>query len=233
MPIARETISAFAIGTSPSPAKRSASAGATSQASAAIGSAAAAQTAKIRRSAAAESRPRAAASERAVAVSGYETLIYALLPGRFQCSTLGGGYSQRLGRRPESNSADMMIPTPTRVGGAPQEGAVRSAREPDPTPNARYWFELLIAVLAIAGMLELGRTRSPGAPTTTHMDRHTSVAVLLLLLLARRRFPFAPRPPMAPGRGDFVRRRNAAPVDRAAWASSGWQARPPRESAER
>ena len=47
MPIARDTISAFAIGTCPSPANRSASTGATTQASAAIGSAAAAQTAKI------------------------------------------------------------------------------------------------------------------------------------------------------------------------------------------
>jgi signal transduction histidine kinase len=55
-----------------------------------------------------------------------------------------------------------------------------------------YWFELLIAFLAIAGMLELvvGRD-SPAAPTTTLWIAIPSVGVLVLLLLARRRFPFA------------------------------------------
>jgi signal transduction histidine kinase len=55
-----------------------------------------------------------------------------------------------------------------------------------------YWFELLIAFLAIAGMLELvvGRD-APGAPTTTLWIAIPTVAVLLLPLLARRRFPFA------------------------------------------
>ena len=55
-----------------------------------------------------------------------------------------------------------------------------------------YWFELLIAFLAIAGMLELvvGRD-SPGAPPTTLWIAIPSVGVLVLLLLARRRFPFA------------------------------------------
>jgi signal transduction histidine kinase len=55
-----------------------------------------------------------------------------------------------------------------------------------------YWFELLIAVLAIAGMLELvvGRD-SPGAPTTTLWFAVPAVAVLVLPLFARRRFPFA------------------------------------------
>jgi signal transduction histidine kinase len=55
-----------------------------------------------------------------------------------------------------------------------------------------YWFELLIAFLAIAGMLELvvGRD-SPGAPPTTLWIAIPTVAVLVLLLLARRRFPFA------------------------------------------
>ena len=54
-----------------------------------------------------------------------------------------------------------------------------------------YWFELLIAVLAIAGMLELvvGRD-SPGAPTTLWFAI-PAVAVLVLPLCARRRFPFA------------------------------------------
>ena len=55
-----------------------------------------------------------------------------------------------------------------------------------------YWFELLIAFLAIAGMLELvvGRD-SPGAPPTTLWIAIPTVGVLVLLLLARRRFPFA------------------------------------------
>jgi signal transduction histidine kinase len=55
-----------------------------------------------------------------------------------------------------------------------------------------YWFELLIAVLAIAGMLELvvGRD-SPGAPATTLWFSVPAVAVLVLPLVARRRFPFA------------------------------------------
>jgi signal transduction histidine kinase len=55
-----------------------------------------------------------------------------------------------------------------------------------------YWFELLIGFLALAGMLELvvGRD-APGAPTTTLWIAIPTVAVLLLPLLARRRFPFA------------------------------------------
>ena len=54
------------------------------------------------------------------------------------------------------------------------------------------WFELLIAFLAIAGMLELvvGRD-SPAAPPTTPWIAIPTVGVLALLLLARRRFPFA------------------------------------------
>jgi signal transduction histidine kinase len=55
-----------------------------------------------------------------------------------------------------------------------------------------YWFELLIAFLAIAGMLELVTGRdSPGAPSTTLWIAIPTLAVLVLLLLARRRFPFA------------------------------------------
>ena len=55
-----------------------------------------------------------------------------------------------------------------------------------------YWFELLIAVLAVAGMLELvvGRD-SPGAPATSLWFSVPAVAVLVLPLFAHRRFPFA------------------------------------------
>ncbi|HZG48584.1 MAG TPA: sensor histidine kinase [Thermoleophilaceae bacterium] len=55
-----------------------------------------------------------------------------------------------------------------------------------------YWFELLIAVLAVAGMLELvvGRD-SPGAPATDLRLSVPAVAILVLPLFVRRRFPFA------------------------------------------
>ena len=55
-----------------------------------------------------------------------------------------------------------------------------------------FWFELLIAVMAIAGMLELvvGRD-SPGAPTTSLWFSIPAVAGLVLPLFVRRRFPFA------------------------------------------
>jgi signal transduction histidine kinase len=58
--------------------------------------------------------------------------------------------------------------------------------------SLEYWFELLIAVLAIAGMLELvvGRN-SPGAPATSLWFSIPAVALLVLPLFARRRFPFA------------------------------------------
>jgi signal transduction histidine kinase len=55
-----------------------------------------------------------------------------------------------------------------------------------------YWFELLIAFLAIAGMLELVVGRNlPGAPTTSLWLSVPAMAVLVLPLLAHRRFPFA------------------------------------------
>jgi signal transduction histidine kinase len=55
-----------------------------------------------------------------------------------------------------------------------------------------YWFELLIAVLGIAAMSELiiGRN-APGAPSTTLWFSVPAVAVMVLPLFARRRFPFA------------------------------------------
>jgi signal transduction histidine kinase len=55
-----------------------------------------------------------------------------------------------------------------------------------------YWFELLIAVMAVAGMIELviGRD-SPGAPTTSPWLSVPAVALLVLPTFWRRRFPFA------------------------------------------
>jgi signal transduction histidine kinase len=58
--------------------------------------------------------------------------------------------------------------------------------------SREYWFELLIAVLAIAGMLELVVGRNlPGAPTTALWFSVPAVAVLVLPLFVRQRFPFA------------------------------------------
>ena len=55
-----------------------------------------------------------------------------------------------------------------------------------------YWFELLIAVMAIAGMLELvvGRD-SAGAPGMSLWYSIPAVAILVAPLFVRRRFPFA------------------------------------------
>jgi signal transduction histidine kinase len=69
----------------------------------------------------------------------------------------------------------------------------RSVRRTRITDVAReYWFELLIAALAIAAMVELivGRN-SPGAPSTTLWLAVPFVALLVLPLFGRRRFPFA------------------------------------------
>ena len=55
-----------------------------------------------------------------------------------------------------------------------------------------YWFELLIAVLGIAGVIQLVVLHhSAGAPTTTLWLSVPAIVVLLLPLFARRRFPFA------------------------------------------
>jgi signal transduction histidine kinase len=56
----------------------------------------------------------------------------------------------------------------------------------------KYWFDLLIAVLAIAAILEVvvGRD-SPNAPHTTLWFALPAIAILVLPIFARRRFPFA------------------------------------------
>jgi signal transduction histidine kinase len=55
----------------------------------------------------------------------------------------------------------------------------------------KYWFDLLIAILALAAMLEVvvGRD-SPSAPRTLWFAL-PAIAVMVLPILARRRFPFA------------------------------------------
>ena len=55
-----------------------------------------------------------------------------------------------------------------------------------------YWFDLLIALLAIVAILDvvLGRG-SPGAPTTTLWFCLPALAILVLPMFARRWFPFA------------------------------------------
>jgi signal transduction histidine kinase len=61
------------------------------------------------------------------------------------------------------------------------------------TFSRQYVVDLLIAVLLIAAMLEVlvGRN-SPGAPQTTLWFALPAIAILVLPILARRRFPFAP-----------------------------------------
>jgi signal transduction histidine kinase len=55
-----------------------------------------------------------------------------------------------------------------------------------------YGFDALIALLAIAGMLELVvRRDSPDAPRTTVWFGVPAIAIMMLPLFARRRFPFA------------------------------------------
>ena len=58
--------------------------------------------------------------------------------------------------------------------------------------TSNYWFDALVAVLAIVAMLEvvLGRG-SAGAPTTTLWFCIPAIAVLVLPVFARRWFPFA------------------------------------------
>ena len=60
------------------------------------------------------------------------------------------------------------------------------------TLTSSYWFDVLIALLAIVAILEvvLGRG-SPGAPTTTLWFGVPAIAVLVLPVFARRRFRFA------------------------------------------
>jgi signal transduction histidine kinase len=60
-------------------------------------------------------------------------------------------------------------------------------------PFAReYWFELLVAFLAVAGMVELVVGRNlPSAPTTTLWFSIPAIGILVATLFARRHFPFA------------------------------------------
>src|SRR5215469_809291 len=57
----------------------------------------------------------------------------------------------------------------------------------------QYWFDLLVGLLAVVGMLEvvLGRGNPHGAPQTTLWFCIPALAVLVLPIFARRRFPFA------------------------------------------
>src|SRR5499427_7696000 len=57
----------------------------------------------------------------------------------------------------------------------------------------KYWFDLLVGLLAVVGMLEvvLGRGNPHGAPQTTLWFCIPAIAILVLPIFARRRFPFA------------------------------------------
>ena len=57
----------------------------------------------------------------------------------------------------------------------------------------QYWFDLLVALLVIAAMVEvaLGRGNPRGAPHTSLWFCLPAIAILALLIFARRWFPFA------------------------------------------
>jgi signal transduction histidine kinase len=58
--------------------------------------------------------------------------------------------------------------------------------------SREYWFELLVAFLAVAGMVELVVGRNlPSAPTMTLWFAIPAIGILVSTLFARRRFPFA------------------------------------------
>jgi len=55
----------------------------------------------------------------------------------------------------------------------------------------KYWFDLLVALLAIVGMLEVALgLGSRGAPRTTLWFCIPAIAFLVVAIVARRRFPF-------------------------------------------
>jgi signal transduction histidine kinase len=70
-------------------------------------------------------------------------------------------------------------------------GYVQPVRQPRDLTR-HYWFDALVAALAVVAMLEvvLGRG-SPGAPATTLWFSVPAIAILVLPVFARRRFPFA------------------------------------------
>jgi len=57
----------------------------------------------------------------------------------------------------------------------------------------KYWFDLLVALLAVVAIVEvaLGRGNPRGAPQTTLWFSIPALAILVLPIFARRRFPFA------------------------------------------
>ncbi len=61
------------------------------------------------------------------------------------------------------------------------------------TLSRTYVFDMLIVLLLVSAMLEVlvGRN-SPGAPQTTLWFVLPAIAILVVPVLARRRFPFAP-----------------------------------------
>ena len=118
-------------------------------------------------------------------------LICILLAGRFDSSTLGGGAKHIVGR-PELNSADSMIPPPTRVGGASGEGALRSARDPDPRRRARILVRAADRVPGDRGHARAPRrTRLAGRTAYDAVDRRTRGGRPRTAALRARRFPFA------------------------------------------
>src|SRR4029453_8148364 len=114
--------------------------------------------------------------------------------------------------KPESNSDDSTILTPSQVGGASGERALRSARDPD--PRRRAWI-LVRAADRVPG--DRGHARAPrrtrltGRTANDAVDRRacggrSRAAALRTPTLPVRR----PRCLLDTGRGDLVRGRTVA-----------------------
>ena len=95
-------------------------------------------------------------------------------------------------------------------------------------PLARtYWLDLLVAVMALGAMLEIvARRDAETAPRTTLWFVLPAIAILVLPVLARRRYPFgAAAAYLAAGCGSLLRRRASDSRSRRASASSEWPRR--------
>src|SRR5262249_33659651 len=92
---------------------------------------------------------------------------------------------------PHSRSSQPTIPSPTQVGGVARGRGVRSPQQPMRSLARTYWFDILVALAVLEGMLEVfvGR-HSAGAPQTTLWFCLPAIGILALPVFARRRFPF-------------------------------------------
>lgn len=108
-------------------------------------------------------------------------------------STLGRSRSGRVVARADSLSSPATRASPTPVGGGPATAwSTFSGVSRIGALARRYLFDALIAIAAIEAALEVAFGDDPvRAPRTTLWFAVPAVALVILLLLARRRLPFA------------------------------------------